>query len=400
MAMFLKTKREKCIEMKKVMLFLIFTAIVFSACGRKYSYKRPGMAKEMITQDYRRTGQSIRYKKKSYYPQNRKRYYKNQKKVYYRKNQNQQPQVQESKRIYSANISLEVRSPKESKKKINQIIEKNKGFLQSETLNKIVIRVPSKKFDYVVSLIVKLGIVLSKKITSYDVTDQYADLERRLEIANKAKKRLLILLKKVKKVRERVRIIEEIERITRQIETYKKILSALASFVEYSLIEIYLRAPNRRSLDTKLTPFTWINRLTPERYTLKHVDDNDVEIKLPADFILFEKEDFYLTRSPKGSYFRAGKIENNPKGDQKFWKKAMDYAMKLKNYIKKKEGTKGTFEYSLYRYRTLKPFYYLIALSVTEKNILIFEGFFPSKKESETYVQSIIENLSNAKIKE
>jgi hypothetical protein len=315
------------------------------------------------------------------------------------------PQKREQKQIYTAEISLEVRNIKETQKTIISLIEETKGFLQTQTDSKISLRVPRARFDEMVEKIVKLGVVVDKKIYTYDVTDRYAEIEKRLDIALEARKRLQTLLSQVKKVKERVRIVEEIRRLTRVIEYYRQMRQTLDSFVNYSLIEIFLKVPESSSylnISRKnnqdgggVSPFPWINTLTPDRYTLDEVGSGEVKIPLTENFILFDKQDHFLARSPGGSFIRAGKAVNEPRGDKNFWQKALDTGMKLKNYVKEKEGEAGDFVYSFYRYQTLNPYYYLVALNVREGEILVTEAYFSNEVEMKKYLQDTVEKMKS-----
>jgi hypothetical protein len=305
-------------------------------------------------------------------------------------------QVQNApKRIYTARLSLEVRFIKESRNQVLEIMKDAGGFLESQSETRVVIRVPSAHFDTSVRKILQLGRVLDKRISTYDVSDRYADMEKRLEIARKAKERLLELLKRVKKVEEKVRIIEEIQRLTREIESYQKQLSALDSFIDYSLIEIFLKTPQSGRIEGSSTPFNWINSLTPERFTLNSV--KEIRFTLPDGFVHFDQENTYLARTPGGSFIRMSRTRNNPAGDSLFWKKALENGFLLKNYEKLDEGTKEKLHYISFKYQTLKPFYYLVALEARGDDIYILEGYFPDEKERAEHLDRVIEKLSEVK---
>lgn len=301
--------------------------------------------------------------------------------------------------IYEAFLSLEVRSIKETQDKIIEIMKKQNGFLSSQTTNKIIIRVPAKNLDQTIAEIVQLGIVLEKKIFTYDVSEQYTDIEKRLEIALKTRERLLNLLTQVKKVEEKVRILEELRRVTREIESYRTILTTMDSFINDSVIEILLSAPQEKEISQNLTPFPWINALTPDKNTLEPVSPHSVVLDLPEQFVLFEKEKYFLARNPTGSFIRVGKTKNEPFGDAIFWKKALSYGMYYKNYEKIEENKTGILEYSLYQYRSVTPYYYWIGITTIEKTIYIVEVFFPDKKELDAYLSMIVLKMKDFKIK-
>ncbi|PKL14505.1 MAG: hypothetical protein CVV50_02455 [Spirochaetae bacterium HGW-Spirochaetae-6] len=303
------------------------------------------------------------------------------------------------KRIYTAKLWLETRSSKETGAAILSIMEKNQGFLQTQTEEKVVIRVPAGNFEKVVDAIGLLGVLLDKKISTYDVSAQYADVERRLAVARKSRQRLQALLAITEKVKEKVAIIEEIKRLTRLIEAYEQSKGTMDSYIQFSLIEIFLSnpAPRKSGVDT-LTPFAWINNLDPHRQSLKNLPVEAVEYALPEGFILFEEEDGYLARSAGGSFIRAGETENEPLGDGKFWLEALRNGMQLKNYKVISEGKEENLFYALFEYQQLKPFYYLLVWEVDDKLVRVMEVYFSDGEEEKLYREKILTQLKTLKL--
>lgn len=384
-------------------LFTIFAACLFLSCGMSRQTAMPDQQMSLSKEEYQS------YNKDDYpVAQKKSAGYSNreiQQQQRYKKSKQVQDVAQqenkESKLVYTGEISLEIRNLKETQDKIIQVMEEVKGFIVSQSQYKMVIRVPSEKFQDTVKSIAMLGAVLDKKIFTYDVTDQYFDIQRRLELSEKAKARLLDMLSKVKDVKEKVKIIEEIQRISKEIEYYKQVMASLDSFIQYSIIEILLTLPQgSRDINQQASPFYWINQLNPDQISLESVSSKSVSLDLPGGYLIFNKESTFTARNPEGSFIRAGKTVNDPLGDSVFWKKALDNGMIYKNFEKIKEGKDGRFLFSIFEYKTIKPFYYLVALSVVEKEIYVIEVFFPSQESLKKHADSLVQKLDKLQIKE
>ena len=114
--------------------------------------------------------------------------------------------------------------------------------------------------------------------------------------------------------------------------------------------------------------------------------------------ILFEEEDGYLARSAGGSFIRAGEVENEPRGDGKFWLDALEGGMQLKNYKGLAKGSQGNIFYAHFEYQQLKPFFYLLIWEVENKLIRVMEVYFANAEEETLYREKILSGLNTLKL--
>lgn len=172
--------------------------------------------------------------------------------------------------IYTASIKIEAENVLVSKKKIIQHVKKIKGYVQAMYNNRLVVRIPAQQLDAFLQKIGKYGRVVSKNLTSTDVTEEYFDLKLRLKNAKKMRKRLLKLLKKTQNVTEAVTIERELQRITEQIELFEgrlKYMKEMSSFSKVT-IDIVPRPTGpvltQNILDRARGPFEWVKQLGAE----------------------------------------------------------------------------------------------------------------------------------------
>jgi hypothetical protein len=301
--------------------------------------------------------------------------------------------------IYSGYLQLRVRRLIEAQDQIQSVVEKRGGYIDSLTKTTIVVRIPGIDFESMMTELAGLGELLSRWVRAQDVTLQFTDLRARLDVAEKSRERLLKLLDKVDDVAERLRILQEIKRLSEQIDTIDSSLAAIRNLVDYFTITIDL-VPILEAdrMDTGLSPFAWIRELRPHLQTMTE-GKKAFAIKLPKGFVLFEKEEAYLAQSADTSVIRAASLTNEPKGDNAFWIDAVDFEMTTRQEKIEKSGTEGKFVYRLYENDDVTPRFYLVALTVLEDKIYVIEVFFPNADAKDAHFNSVIEMLKTAEVK-
>ena len=112
------------------------------------------------------------------------------------------------------------------------------GYVLSSSTNRSVIRVGSKHFKTVFERVRALGEVSNHNITGNDVTEEYFDLELRLENARKARARYLELLNEAATVTEGIHIEKELERLNNVIDSYEGKMKKLEHLETFATITI------------------------------------------------------------------------------------------------------------------------------------------------------------------
>ena len=137
----------------------------------------------------------------------------------------------------------------ESKKRIDKVVKSLNGYYENEELDKndyriqyhLIIRLPSKNFEQLVHG-VETGKdeIVFKKINTNDVTEEFLDIETRLENKRKYLKRYKELLEKAKNVNEILSIEENIRQLMEEIESKEGRLKYLNDQVDLSTLRINL----------------------------------------------------------------------------------------------------------------------------------------------------------------
>ena len=172
--------------------------------------------------------------------------------------------------IYKGNLTVMVTVVDASVEKLAARAKELGGYLENQASNggannaTVTLRVPADKFYDLVNELGSYGQVTQKQISAEDVTKRVFDVELRLDTAEKARARLLDLLKQATKMEEILQIENEARRLTDEIEGMKGELRFLKDQVSLSTLSVtfYSNAPPPTAGPTRTrSRFEWINKV-------------------------------------------------------------------------------------------------------------------------------------------
>lgn len=156
-------------------------------------------------------------------------------------------EVIKKKIIKDGRLGLRVSDLEDSKLRIDSLIKYYDGYYANESFNNsdressyyLKIRIPSLNFGKFISDIESGdGEILYKEIDARDVTDQFIDLETRLENKRNYLIRYNDLLKKANSIKEILEIEEKIRGLEEEIESTTGRLRYLSDLVDYSTLDL------------------------------------------------------------------------------------------------------------------------------------------------------------------
>ncbi len=159
----------------------------------------------------------------------------------------QEMEIIPEKIIKSASISIEIKDYKESIVIIKESVKKWKAYISEEEeknysyqiSNTLIIRVPAKYFDSLITDIIKdVKQVDTKSISSLDVTEEYIDIETRLKTKREYEKHYLKLLAQAKNIEEILQVEQQIRVIREEIEAKQGRLKYLNDRIGYSTLTL------------------------------------------------------------------------------------------------------------------------------------------------------------------
>ncbi len=281
---------------------------------------------------------------------------------------------------------------------ITELTQQAGGYIASMSARAVVVRIPATDFDSVLARFAQLGDVLGRRVEALDVTAQFTDLSARLEVARNARDRLLALLEQTKDSEERLRILQEIKRQSELIESLTSTLASLQNLVDYFTITLELEPIVETSArNLPRSPFSWVRDLRPHRVTLDDGKD-DLTMKVPAGFVLFDDDDVFRAQSADTSMLRAARVDNEPRGDAAFWMAAVQFEMDGREEETVAQGQAGALTYRFFRNKDVAPRVYLVAVHAAGEDLFVVEGFFPTEDAFTKHRDAVVQSLSTFRV--
>lgn len=166
--------------------------------------------------------------------------------------------------IKNGDMKIQVGDIKKAQSQVNEIIRKNSAYVQKEEFQNtdmddnltLIIRVPHKNFDKLVrSFSNGVGSVLSKNISSNDVTEEYTDVA--IKLANKKiyLEKYRDMLKSAATTKDMLEIQENIRELEDEIDVAEGRLRFIDDRVNYSTLNLNLYKEKVRSSATSKIGF-------------------------------------------------------------------------------------------------------------------------------------------------
>jgi len=152
--------------------------------------------------------------------------------------------------IKNAALSIETGDARHATAQLTQAVTDAGGYVSnlSESTDglgrrsiSLEVRVPSDKLDSALQQFDTLGKILSKQVTTQDVTEEYIDTESRSRNLKRTEERLLEHLSRTGELEDIVLVEKELTRVREQIERLDGRLRFLSHRVTFSTIQIALR---------------------------------------------------------------------------------------------------------------------------------------------------------------
>lgn len=167
--------------------------------------------------------------------------------------------------IYTATMQVSVFNLEDAKAKAEALPERYGGFVQNMSGTYFVMRIPSAKLRPAMDELAAMGVVDNRTLDAQDVTEEYLDIETRIEVLEVTQKQMMELLSKARTVEEALMVRKALDEITMELEVLKGRLRRLESLVSYSTLTLSLveRGPHTATPSSN-DPFPWVDELGVE----------------------------------------------------------------------------------------------------------------------------------------
>lgn len=167
--------------------------------------------------------------------------------------------------IYTATMQVSVFNLEDALTKAEALPERYGGYVQTMSGNYFVMRIPSAKLRPAMDELAALGVVDARTLDAQDVTEEFLDIETRIEVLEVTQKQMMELLTKARTVEEALMVRRSLDEITMELEVLKGRLRRLESLTSYSTLTFTLveRGPHTATPSSN-DPFPWVDELGVE----------------------------------------------------------------------------------------------------------------------------------------
>lgn len=166
--------------------------------------------------------------------------------------------------IYRASVWLGVYEVRESQAALALRAEELGGFVQHQTDTELTLRVPAAQFDALLEAATSAGDLLHREVAADDVSEEYRDVEIRIQNLEAMRERLEVLLTQATAVEDALRVERELERVTVELERLRGRQRFLSDRIALATITIHFEARPRDRIDQPeifALPFYWLQNL-------------------------------------------------------------------------------------------------------------------------------------------
>jgi uncharacterized protein DUF4349 len=153
--------------------------------------------------------------------------------------------------IYVGDMAMLVADETVVPKTIDTIIdlaESLGGYLAGRKDTSVQVRVPSARFRESLTLLEKIGEITHRSVTADDVSEQYSDLEVRLNNLKATQKRLHEFLAKSGTIADMLTVGQQLERVSGEIEAIEGKMRFLRSRAAFSVVTVSLAVKPKQAV--------------------------------------------------------------------------------------------------------------------------------------------------------
>lgn len=161
----------------------------------------------------------------------------------------------ERKVVYTANIHIEVKSYQTTFNHIQEQVEKLQGYIVESSMfedpensskhGQLTVRIPVESFSEFVQIVEEgSSKVLESSTSGQDVTEEYVDLESRLNAKRVVEERLLSFMEEAEKTEDLLKISNDLAKVQEDIEEITGRMKYLENKSDLATVSIYMQENN------------------------------------------------------------------------------------------------------------------------------------------------------------
>ncbi len=307
---------------------------------------------------------------------------------------------------YKGFMKVSVKNVQDAAKQASRIVEEFGGYVEQQREQDLVFRVPVQHFMKTYQRLLNLGVVLDKSIMARDITFAYQDSQSRLKIAKATLARLQVLMQKTTKDEERLQLLQEIQRVSEQVQVLEGQLQTLDGLATYSQLSMSLvprvKTPQQSNGIQEIEGFEWIHQLSAFNRQVAQ-GGKRVRFATPEGMVLLddkEQKGVWVAESADHSVFWASRLDNHPKADSAFWAEAIRKRIggQFSQVATQEMGQKSGDDAKAYHMIRLldhasEPYVYWLGIRADQDHLYLVEVYFPNQALEARYWESIKKSL-------
>lgn len=151
------------------------------------------------------------------------------------------------KLIKEGNISVEVSNLEKGQQILLEWASSFGGYIESSNSSQenisFTVKIPSAKFEEAMEKSTSFGKVKNTGVSVRDVSDQFYDLETRLETRKVLRQKLQSYLKQASSMQDMLKIERELNSVQSEIESMEGRMKRLTNQIDFSTISVFMELP-------------------------------------------------------------------------------------------------------------------------------------------------------------
>jgi hypothetical protein len=286
----------------------------------------------------------------------------------------------------------QIRTPRSEElvEQVVALVDEAGGHVETRSLRRVSARVPVEAFSQVWDSVLELGPVVSKELAADDVTDAFTDLSLRVDTLRATRDRLQALLAKATEERDKLQLVQQIHRLTEQLEVLEAQVRTLADLAALSRLTVTAVAPDHHVVATAALPagMSFIDRLSAFDRVEHEALSKPVSLDAPEGFVRLDPRQARF-ESADGASLWAFRLPNEPAGAADWWRQAVIDRIGEQLDDGSVASVGGWELVRFVEQGATEPYVWHVGFRVDGKHLQVLQVTYPTQLQEDRYHQAV-----------
>lgn len=299
---------------------------------------------------------------------------------------------------YEGWARMRVTRPDETLDAIADVATAAGGRVDRLTGSDVTVRVPVAEFDATWAAVLALGDVLDKSVRADDITEQFMAVDLRVRTLRTMRDRLVRLLGRAKSDEEKLALLQQITRVTEELDRTESRLRTLRDLAAMSTIRIEA-LPRETFAGTRqrgeYDGFAWIGALSPFNHGVWS-SEKRIPLTSPDEMVALSKTGPYIAEGADGTVLWTMRVPNDPMGSSAFWAAAIldRFGDEFDDIEQSQPGGWACLE--LREPGAEDPYRWDVCVRDAGRHLNVAQAFYPGAEQIERYAPDVADSLRSA----